>query len=322
MLVFGPVPSRRLGSSIGINHIPPKHCSYSCIYCQVGHTDHMEIKRSAYYPIDQILGEVQEKIDQCSKIGNNIDYLTLVPDGEPTLDINLGKLVEGLKKFKIPVAVISNSTLIDHPDVQDELMQADWVSLKVDTVDEMLWRVIDRPHHQLSLTKILDSIYKFRKKYSGILVTETMLISGLNDQRRSFLHLCDYLNELQPSKAYLSIPTRPPAEAGVKIPKPETLQEILQIGAERLPFMDLLFETEVGDFVSTGDLAEDIRSITAVHPLREEALRQMVTRAGGEWKVVEDLMAAGEVYNIVHQSERFYLRWVKQDTHFVNSKKP
>lgn len=86
--------------------------------------------------------------------------------------------------------------------------------------------------------------------------------------------------------------------------------------------MDLLFETEVGDFVSTGDLAEDIRSITAVHPLREEALRQMVTRAGGEWKVVEDLMAAGEVYNIVHQSERFYLRWVKQDTHFVNSKKP
>ena len=123
MIAFGPVPSRRLGYSLGINNIPAKYCTYSCVYCQVGRTTHMTLDRQEFYPVDQILAEVGQKVTEVAQAGKKIDYLTLVPDGEPTLDLNLGKVISGLKQFEIPVAVISNASLIDQIDVQDELMQ-------------------------------------------------------------------------------------------------------------------------------------------------------------------------------------------------------
>lgn len=130
MIAYGPVPSRRLGYSLGINNIPAKYYSYSCIYCQVGRTTQLTIERQEFYPVDQILSDVETKVTDCVKLDKKIDYLTIVPDGEPTLDINLGKLISELKQFDIPIAVISNASLIDRPDVQEELMGANWVSSK------------------------------------------------------------------------------------------------------------------------------------------------------------------------------------------------
>lgn len=314
MIAFGPVPSRRLGFSLGINHVFAKHCSYSCVYCQVGRTTHLNIKRQEFYPVDQILADVMKKITECSQAGKEIEYLTLVPDGEPTLDRNLGKLIEALKQFKIPIAVISNASLIDRSDVQEELMQADWVSLKVDSVDENTWRKINRPHRQLSLPNILEGMLTFQKKFHGELVTESMLVAGLNDNEKTTRQLCDFLLELQPLKSYLSIPTRPPAEQGITPPLPESLQEIIKICSNQIPFMDLLIETEIGDFISTGDLAEDILSITAVHPLREEALRTMISTAGGTWRVVEELLAAEKISVIFYRDERYFIRRFKNFT--------
>lgn len=310
--VFGPVPSRRLGYSLGINHIPPKHCPYSCVYCQVGRTTHMSLRRQEFYPVDKIIGDVERKILECARVGKKIDYLTLVPDGEPTLDLNLGKIIERLKQYGVPIAVISNASLIDHLDVQEELMQADWVSLKVDSVDEQVWKAINRPHHQLSLPHILEGMLTFRKKYGGELATETMLINGLNDNAKAAQQLCEFLLALQPFKSYLSIPTRPPAEMGVTPPTPDSLHEIMQVCSDQIPFMHFLFETEVGDFISTGNLIEDILSITAVHPLREEALREMVSKAGGTWKLVEDLLATNKIVCINYRDERYYLRHLKK----------
>jgi len=311
MIVFGPVPSRRLGYSLGINNIPAKYCSYSCVYCQVGKTTHMTIDRQEFYPVDQILAEVGQKVAEVAEAGKKIDYLTLVPDGEPTLDINLGKVIGGLKQFEIPVAVISNASLIDRLDVQEELMQADWVSLKVDSVDERVWRKINRPHRRLSLPRIHEGMFAFKQKYPGKLVTESMLVAGLNDNEKTTRQLCDFLLKLQPSASYLSIPTRPPAEVEVTPPSPEALQEIIEIFAEKVPFVDLLFESEVGDFVSTGNLVEDILSITAVHPLREEALRAMISAAGGTWQVAEELLAVGKISSIFYRNERYFLRHFK-----------
>ncbi|MEN6531311.1 MAG: radical SAM protein [Anaerolineaceae bacterium] len=311
MIAFGPVPSRRLGYSLGINNISAKHCTYSCVYCQVGRTTHMQLERQEFYSVDQILAEVGQKVIEVAEAGKKIDYLTLVPDGEPTLDLNLGKIIGGLKQFGIPVAVISNASLIDRLDVQEELMEADWVSLKVDSVDESVWRKINRPHRRLSLPRILEGMPAFKRKYPGKLVTESMLVAGLNDSAKTTRQLCDFLLKLQPSISYLSIPTRPPAEVEVTPPSPETLQEIIEICAERVPFVDLLFEAEVGDFVSTGNLKEDILSITAVHPLREEALRDMVSASGGTWQVVEDLLAGGKISSIRYRDERYFLHYFK-----------
>jgi len=139
-----------------------------------------------------------------------------------------------------------------------------------------------------------------------------MLVAGLNDNENTTRQLCDFLLELQPLKSYLSIPTRPPAEPGITPPSPDSLQQIIKICSAQIPFMDLLFETEVGEFISTGDLAEDILSITAVHPLREEALRTMVSRAGGTWKPVEELLATEEISSIVYRNERYFLRHFKK----------
>jgi wyosine [tRNA(Phe)-imidazoG37] synthetase (radical SAM superfamily) len=308
LIAFGPVPSRRLGYSLGINHIPPKHCPYSCVYCQVGRTTNLGTKRREFYPLQQILEEVERKILDCKKTGQKIDYLTLVPDGEPTLDINLGKLIEGLKRFEIPVAVISNASMIDSREIQDVLSLADWVSMKVDAVNADEWRRINRPNRFLSLPVILDGILDFRSRYRGQFVTETMLVSGINDSETSIHNLSTYLLDLSPDQAYLSLPIRPPAEAWVKPPGAESLQKVFKILSERKVSIALLFEAEESDFSSTGNLTDDILGITAVHPLREEALRKMIDRAGADWQIVEELLNARQLVCIQHQEERFYLR--------------
>lgn len=306
--IFGPVPSRRLGYSLGINHIPPKHCSYSCVYCQVGRTTHLEISRREFYSPDMIFHQVEMKIAESTNAGRKIDFLTLVPDGEPTLDINLGKLIKKLKTFGIPIAVISNSTLIDHTDVQDDLLEADWVSLKVDAINEVDWRRINRPHHHLSLPSILSGMLKFRDRFKGELVTETMLVAGVNDNDDAITKLGDFLDELQPYKSYLSIPTRPPAENWVKPPSADFLFTTLQSLSLKIPFIDVLFEFEDSDFVSTGNLADDILATTAVHPIREEALQKMVAIANADWSVVETLLSSGRLSRLPYRGDWFYLR--------------
>ncbi len=307
-IAFGPVPSRRLGQSLGINHIPPKHCPYACVYCQVGRTTSLRTLRQSFFPVKQIIQEVERKILANAKTGRAIDYLTLVPDGEPTLDINLEELIDGLKIFGIPIAVISNSALIDHQEVQAALLKADWVSLKVDCVDETGWRQINRPHGSLSLSAILAGIHQFRNKFHGDFVTETMLISEINDNETSLNHLAEYLLALNPSKSYLSLPTRPPVESWVKPPLPETLQKIFQIMTDKVPFVDFLFEDVSMDFVSTGNIVADILAITAVHPLREEALRNMVSQANTDWAIIAHLVAYKELVRVQYRGEWFYFR--------------
>lgn len=268
----------------------------------------MEITRREFYPVAQIVNEVEQAINRAAERGRAIDFLTLVPDGEPTLDLHLGDLIRELKKFLIPVAVISNASLIDQPDVQDDLMSADWVSLKVDSLEEDTWRMLNRPHHRLSLIGILNGMLSFRQKFMGELVTETMLVSGINDRADSIRALSSFLEELRPFKSYLSIPTRPPLEPWVRPPEAEALQELLEIIEKRHHFFDLLFESEVDDFVSTGNLAEDVLGITAVHPLRESALRKLIAEANGDWNLIESLIMSGQLFRLTYRGTHFYTR--------------
>jgi wyosine [tRNA(Phe)-imidazoG37] synthetase (radical SAM superfamily) len=182
MIAFGPVPSRRLGRSLGVNNIPPKVCSYSCAYCQLGRTIKMQVERQTFYEPEDIVKNVREKIARVSEVGEPVDYLTFVPDGEPTLDINLGREIELLKPLGINIAVISNGSLVWRQDVREDLVKADWVSLKVDSTREEIWRRINRPHRTLQLAAILDGMLEFAAVYKGELVTETMLVEGVNDR--------------------------------------------------------------------------------------------------------------------------------------------
>ena len=308
MIAFGPVPSRRLGRSLGINNIPPKVCTYSCVYCQVGRTLKMQVERRKFYDPEKILAEVQDKAERSKEAGEAIDYLTFVPDGEPTLDVHLGSEIELLKPLGIKIAVITNASLIGREDVREELMEADWVSLKVDSVREEVWRRINRAHYALNLSSILDGMLQFAKAYNGELVTETMLVEGVNDSDALVGEVADFLAHLRPAHAYLSIPTRPPAEERVRAPGEEAINRAYQILSSRVDHVEHLIGYEGNAFAFTGNVEEDLLSITAVHPMREEAVSEFLARAGVDWSIVHGLIAQRRLIETEYQGRKFYMR--------------
>jgi wyosine [tRNA(Phe)-imidazoG37] synthetase (radical SAM superfamily) len=308
LLVFGPVPSRRLGRSLGINNIPPKACSYSCVYCQVGTTRVPEIVPREFYAPDRICQEVETRLAQIRETGSHVDYLTFVPDGEPTLDALLGESIERLRPLGIPVAVISNASLLWHKAVREALMKADWVSLKVDAIAEPLWRRINRPHASLDHAAILDGMAVFAGGFSGTLATESMIVRGLNDDEPTARDLAGFLGKLGPDVAYLSVPTRPPAEKHVHTPDEAALNRIYQIVSRQVNKLELLTGYEGDAFASTGNVVEDLLSITSVHPLREAAVRRLLDKTGSHWQVVERLIADEQLKETSYEGKKFYVR--------------
>ena len=217
-IAFGPVPSRRLGRSLGINNIPPKHCSYACVYCQVGPTPEEEISPRPFYRPEEILRQVRMRLEAVRAHGEAVDYLTFVPDGEPTLDSRLGESIDALRELGLPIAVISNASLLWYADVRSALRRADWVSVKVDSVVPGVWERINRPHGVLRLADILGGIQRFASEFAGRLVSETMLVAGLNDGDEDIAALGRFIAATRIAHAYLAIPHRPPAVAGVRGP--------------------------------------------------------------------------------------------------------
>ena len=308
MIAYGPVPSRRLGRSLGINNIPPKSCTYACIYCQVGHTLEMVVDRREYYPPGDIVKEVRSRVADVRNSGEEIDYLSFVPDGEPTLDIHLGEEIEQLRDLGIRIAVITNGSLMGLPDVRDELAAADWVSLKVDAVDEQTWRRINHPNRALDLRDILHGMIEFSKTFAGTLVTETMLVAGVNDTGRHASETAKFLAELRPSRAYVAVPTRPPANDQVRPPGTEALLRYYKVIEDQVAGAEYLIGYEGNAFASAGDPAENLLGITAVHPMREEAVGELLEKAGADWDVVERLVREGRMLRVQYENRMYYLR--------------
>jgi wyosine [tRNA(Phe)-imidazoG37] synthetase (radical SAM superfamily) len=308
MLVFGPVPSRRLGRSLGINNIPPKHCSYSCLYCQVGSTKATETQPRAFYSPEAVFDAVKQHLEKLKAQKETVDYLTFVPDGEPTLDANLGKSIELLRSLNIKIAVISNASLIWQNQVREILKVADWVSLKVDSVDASVWRRINRPCEGLELDDILSGMLAFAADFKGMLVTETMLLEGINTADDSIERLAAFLQKLVPDKVYLSIPTRPTAESSISAPGAETLNRIYQCVSRIMPDVELFTGYEGDVFASTGNFTEDILAITAVHPMRKDAILKLLAKTAQDWSVVQQLLDNGKLREIEYQGNYFYLR--------------
>jgi len=308
MIAFGPVPSRRLGQSLGINNIPPKYCTYSCVYCQLGRTTNIAKERRTFYAPEEIFREVEEKNVRADKAGESVDYVTFVSDGEPTLDVNLGDEIDRLKLLGIKVAVITNASLIWLDDVREDLMKADWVSVKIDSVREEIWKKINRPHRSLKIQDILDGILKFYDNYNGKLVTETMLVHGVNDGTEHLKEIADFLVLLSPCTSYLSVPIRPPAEKWVKPPTEEILIRAYQILSSEIKDVEYLIGYEGNAFAFTGDVQRDLLSITAVHPMREEAVTEFLSKAETDWRVVDKLIDKGMLVEKEFHGKKFYAR--------------
>jgi len=308
MITFGPIPSRRLGRSLGINNIPPKICTYSCVYCQIGKTSNMEIQPQVFYPPSKIFNEVQEKVEKSREKGESIDYLTFVPDGEPTLDINLGQEIKLIKSLGIKIAVITNASLIDQEQVRENLKEAELVSLKVDSIEEEIWRKVNHPHRSLSLKSILDGILEFSRIFKGKIITETMLIKNINDDSQNIKKVADFLAKLKPSQSYLSLPIRPPADSWVQSPSEEVVNQSYHLFKEKVDQVECLIGYEGNAFAFTGEVEEDILSITSVHPMREEALKDFLERAKSDWSTILKLINKKQLVETDYKGHKFYIR--------------
>jgi len=311
MIAFGPVPSRRLGRSLGINNIPPKVCTYSCVYCQVGRTHTLQLERGPFYEPEDIIKSVGKQVKKAIKKGEPIDYLTFVSDGEPTLDVNLGYEIDLLKSLGIKIGVITNASLIFREDVRADLMKADWVSLKFDSISKTSWRKINRPHRELELGLILEGMLDFSKSFRGELVTETMLIQGIGLDADILKEMADFLGRLNPAKAYLAIPTRPPAESWVRPPEPKDINVAFQVFHEKLDQVEYLIGYEGNAFAFTGNVEEDLLSITSVHPMRKSAVQEYLKKAGADGSVVSQLIAQSKLVETDYAGQKFYLRSFK-----------
>jgi wyosine [tRNA(Phe)-imidazoG37] synthetase (radical SAM superfamily) len=273
----------------------------------LGKTIDNQIKREAFYKPFELIQHVKERVRQVREKGESIDYLAFVPDGEPTLDINIGKEIELLQILGIKIAVITNASLLWREDVRQDLQEAHWVCLKVDAVTSDIWHNINRPHKNLKMDVILNGMLRFAESYQGELTTETMLIRGFNDTNSETKEMADFLAELEPTVAYLAIPIRPPAES-VEPATEQTLYNTYQMFTKQLKRVEYLIGYEGNAFASTGNAVEDILSITAVHPMREEALAELLCRLGSGWDVVHELIGSNILIETEYHGKKFYTR--------------
>lgn len=306
-IVFGPIPSRRLGRSLGINNIPQKYCTYSCIYCQVGSTDHLTATIRNFYPPTEIYDAVKSKIDELKSKDEKIDYLTFVPDGEPTLDINIGTTIDKLKSFGIKIAVITNASLMYNEVIRTVLKSVDWVSVKIDSADPVIWKKINRPHGSLRLQYIIDGLIEFVSEYKGELVTETMLVKDINDSSESLKKTAELINKINPRKAYILVPTRPPSEAYVNPPSESKINLAYQIFRDLNINTELITKYEGSSFTYNSDAENELLSILAVHPMRKDAVENFLLKSGNDWKIIEALINSNKVKEVFYNENSFLI---------------
>ena len=270
----------------------------------------MTMKRQVFYKPEDISEEVKKKVNGAFLRNETIDYLTFVPDGEPTLDLDLGKTIALLKETKIPIAVLTNASLIWQNDVREDLLEANMVSLKVDAISEDLWKKVNRPTRSLKLDKVLEGITEFTEEFKGKVISETMLLDGVDYETESE-KIATFLKNLKSlSKAYISVPTRPPTERWVKPAKEETLNAAFQVFSEKLNAdrAEYLIGYEGNAFAFTGKMEEDLLSITAVHPMRKEAVEKFLKKANADWQIIHKLLQEGKLREVEYEGNTYYMR--------------
>jgi len=267
----------------------------------------MQTRREAFYKPEDIILQVKERLNH----SGHVDFLTLVPDGEPALDARLDELITGLKKLEVPVAVISNASLLWNEDVRQALLKTDRISVKVDAATEETWRKVDRPHKNLDFETVKQGVRAFAAAYEGYLMTESMLIDGYNDTEAELRKMADFLGEVNPDVAYIAIPTRPPADPRVKPAGEKALQTAWALFSEKVKRAELLIGYEGNAFAASGDAESDILSITAVHPMREDAVKELLEKDNAGMQLVEQLIKDNKLLRLNFGGHNFYLRKLK-----------
>lgn len=228
--IYGPVKSRRLGVSLGINLIPFKTCTFDCVYCQLGKTTDNTPERKEFFKAEEIIAELKNFLADADLKSSPINFITLSGSGEPTLNSKIGEIIQGIQKITaIPVCVITNSSLLFKEEVRRELMASDVIMPTLDAVTYETFAKICRAHSQINLENIINGLIALRKEFKGKIYLELMLVKGVNDKLKEIEKLKEVVDLINPDKIYLTLPARPPCEDWVRQPGEKTLAKIKEI---------------------------------------------------------------------------------------------
>ncbi len=279
--IYGPVPSRRLGLSLGVSPIPSRTCNYSCIYCQLGRTKHLTNERKNFFSVDDIIAELEDYIKSNAKY----DIITIVGEGEPTLFSQLGLLISKIKSISnVPVAVITNGALLSDENVRRELLGADFVLPSIDASSVEMFKEINRPHGKIKFETVVNGLIDFSKEFEGKIFIETMLIKGVNDQVAQLKALKNILNKIDYDRLYINTTVRPPAEKQVEEPSLEALTNAV----------DILKGISIEQLISTGFFSKEkddykaIKSIIQRHPMNQFEIKSFLEER--DCKSIEEVL--------------------------------
>jgi wyosine [tRNA(Phe)-imidazoG37] synthetase (radical SAM superfamily) len=301
--VYGPVPSRRLGKSLGIDLVPKKICTYDCIYCQIGRTTHQTMERTEYVPASDILRDCREALRER---GDAVDYIACSGSGEPTLNLAIGEVIQGIKELTaIPVAVITNSSLLHLAEVRKAILLADVVMPSLDAVTPSVFQTINRPHPSLDITQVIQGLADFRREYEGQIWLEILLCRGVNDGKEEIEALQDAIRTIKPDKVQLNTVVRPAVEDYASILLPDQMEQIRASLGEDVEIIAEFAGHK--NLIPSEDIAEKIIRLIQRRP---ETLDGLATALGLHdlelTKILDKLTKEGRIKYRVFNQQLYY----------------
>ena len=303
--VYGPVPSRRLGRSLGIDPIPSKTCNYQCIYCQLGKTTYFTNKRRNYYPKEDIIVEMKKAIKQNEK---EIDYITFVGCGEPTLYKDLGELIIKAQELSSkPICVITNGAILYNSEVSKALSLANVVLPSLDAGDEKSFIKINRPYPTIKYDKVIQGFIEFNKHFKGQFWVEIMIMKGINDSKEELLKIKEKIDYINPDRIDINVPIRPPVESWVEIPHKSIISILNEIFGD---YYDINYP-EKGIFgLYSSDFEEELFAIIKRHPMRQEQILETFSSNNSDKDKIllrlEKLESLKKIKKIIYNDQIFW----------------
>lgn len=300
--IYGPVPSRRLGFSLGIDIIPYKTCTLDCIYCQLGPTTKKTTQQKEYFASREILSQIKKALAS----GKHIDYITFSGSGEPTLNKALGNLIREIKKTtSIPVAVLTNGSLFSRKNVRKALLEADLVAPSLDAVIQEIFTRISRPHPSLNVKEIIEGLKEFRKEFKGSIWVEIMLVKGVNDSPSHLKKLKRIIEDIKPEKVQLNTVIRPPSEKSARPLSLKELEKIKKILGEKC---EIIAEFAKKEQISPSDnLEETILSMIKRRPVTLSDISVSLGKHQNEiLKYLNFLLEDGKIKLVIHKGLKYY----------------
>jgi wyosine [tRNA(Phe)-imidazoG37] synthetase (radical SAM superfamily) len=291
-----------LGFSLGVDVVLPKTCTLDCIYCQVGKTTNKTIERKEYVAPAQILSELEEVL----KSGKKIDYITLSGSGEPTLNSKMGEIIKKIKKItQIPVAVLTNGTLLTDKNVREELLAADLVMPSLDAATQGIFEKINRPHRSLKIDSIIEGLVEFRKIYNGKFWLELMLVKGVNDNQDELNALKKAVERINPNKIQLNTPARPTCEEDVEMLSEERLAEIKEFFGDKCEIISEFERKEQKEDIN--NIEEKILELIKRRPMTSQDISSSLgVHIGEVIKYVDKLEKQNKISSKVRQGNRYF----------------